>query len=133
MSDVITTTTNHLGKTPAPAPSTLSSYTATIVNNSSATLTLKSSTTNMQWTQPPPQTINAGGQGVFSSPGDFSNPAAGDVTYIDTNGGSITITWDIPSVGPNAIRWSQQGDLSMSQSGSTSGWNLTNFFTVQGG
>ena len=133
MSNVPTATNADPEKDPKLAQSTLSSYTATIINNSSATLTLTSSSSNMQWTQPPPNTIAAGGQGVFSSPGDFANPAAGDVAYADTSSGSISITWSIPSVGPNGINWNQKGDLTISESGSTSGWNLTNYFTVNGG
>ena len=134
MTSVTTATirTDHHKEAKAPSDS-LSSYTATIINNSRVTLTLTSSASNLQWTSFPPNTIPPGGTGKFSSPGDFSNPAAGSVEYAGGTGGAIGISWNIPSVGPNSIRWTQSDKLTISEDGSTGGWHVQNTFTVAGG
>jgi len=121
-------------KTPAAGPQTVSSYTVTITNNATVDLYLSSSQSSEPWTTPPPQQIAAnGGQGKFVSPGAFAVPCKGFVTYQTGSGESATFNWDIPNVGSNVITWGTSGaNLSMSESGSLSGWNVSNAFTVTG-
>lgn len=119
---------------PTASPDSTESLTATIVNQTQGNLMLVSSTTDEQWTIPPPSVIAAGQSGQFSSPGNFSNPSAGNVKYQASavNNATFTLNWTIPSVGPNHINWQTTPGLNAQQSGSLSGWNLSASWFISG-
>ncbi|MCE9668397.1 hypothetical protein LY474_11290 [Myxococcus stipitatus] len=118
-----------------PSPQSTESLTATLVNQTSGDLVLVSSVTNEQWTIPPPSVIAAGQSGQFSSPGNFNNPSAGNITYkaAAVNNATFALQWDIPSIGPNNINWQTSTGLSAQESGSLSGWNLSAAWFISAG
>src|SRR5215217_2286965 len=120
---------------PTASPASTESLTATLVNQTQGNLVLVSSTTNEQWTIPPPSIIAPGQSGQFSSPGDFSNPSAGIVKYQASavNNATFTLNWTIPSVGPNQINWQTTPGLNAQESGSLSGLNLSASWFISGG
>ncbi|MCP3103013.1 hypothetical protein LZ198_29450 [Myxococcus sp. K15C18031901] len=117
------------------APQDTESLTATLVNQTSGDLVLVNSSTDEQWSIPPPSVIASGQSGQFSSPGDFSNPSAGSVTYkaVAVNDTTFTLQWTIPSVGPNNINWQTSPGLTAKESGSLSGWNLSASWFISAG
>ncbi|NVJ25636.1 hypothetical protein HUW62_30880 [Myxococcus sp. AM011] len=119
---------------PKASPDSTESLAATLVNQTQGDLVLVNSNTNEQWSIPPPNIISAGQSGQFRSPGDFSNPAAGNVTYKASavNNATFTLTWTIPSVGANHINWQTSPGLSAQESGSMSGWNISASWFISG-
>jgi hypothetical protein len=111
-------------------PDSTETYQGTVVNNTDQTITLTANSGG--WNQPPPATIPAGQSGSVASSGDFANPAAGYVTYQYPNSGrpTLTVTFTVPSVGWNAIDWDASPPLQVVESGSTSGWNPSDTFTL---
>ncbi|WP_338872643.1 hypothetical protein [Myxococcus stipitatus] len=119
---------------PQASPQTTESLSATLVNQTPGDLVLVKSSSGMQWTRPPPSTLSPGQSGQFSSPGNFSTPASGYVVYQSAavNNATFTLSWDIPSMGANSIRWQTTEGLTAQESGSLSGWNLSASWFIGG-
>jgi hypothetical protein len=108
-----------------PSPQTTESLNATLVNQTSGTLSLVQAASGMPWVQAPPTTIAPNQTGQFISPGNFSYPASGYVTYQAANGETFTLEWSIPPAGKNQVSWKTSSGLSAQESGSLDGWNLS--------
>lgn len=115
-----------------PSPQTTESLAATLANQTSGVLTLVQANTNVPWVQPPPNTIAAGQTGQFTSPGKYQVPAAGNVVYVGANGAQFSLEWNIPTIGKNEISWQATGGLSVQESGSLDGWNVSAAWFISG-
>jgi hypothetical protein len=110
----------------------LESFTATINNLTDANLQLLTANVCGNWDGQPPLVIPPKFGHTISTTGSFSNPACGSVSYRYT-GSKVpghpvfTLTFSVPSLGPNHITWIADPGLQIKKSGDSGGYhpNLT--------
>ena len=102
-------------------------FTATINNLTDDFLELVTASVCGNWDSPPHKWIGPNDGETISSSGSFSNAACGSVSY-QYKGSTVpnhpifTLTYVVPSLGPNHITWHADPGMQVKVSGDGMGW-----------